>query len=218
AVAVLAGSWLVAGWLWRSAARARWARETAPKIERLLADDDYPGAAALADQALAVLPGDAALEALRTRATWSFTLATEPPGAEVRLRPFGSSTTWRSLGRTPLPARVPKGVHRCELARPAYPPPDRTSPRRPLHPADPRILALTSASLHEADVPEGIVTVHETDDASDLTFPLLEFPKIAMDGFLLDRTEVTNAEYQRFVDAGGYGRCELWKEPFVRDG
>src|SRR5262249_59237303 len=137
AVAVLAGSWLVAGWLWRSAARARWARETAPKIERLLADDDYPGAAALADQALAVLPGDAALEALRTRATWSFTLATEPPGAEVRLRPFGSSTTWRSLGRTPLATRVPKEVHVWELARPGYAPQHVISPDWPIHPHGP---------------------------------------------------------------------------------
>src|SRR5262249_35638499 len=153
-----------------------------------------------------------------TRATWSFTLATEPPGAEVRLRPFGSSTTWRSLGRTPLATRVPKEVHVWELARPGYAPQHVISPDWPIHPNGPRIFDLTFALVPEADVPEGMVTVPETDDASDLMFPLLEFPKIAMDGFLLDRTEVTNAEYQRFVDAGGYGRRELWKEPFVRDG
>src|SRR5262249_11154125 len=155
-----------AGWLWRNAARARWARETAPEIERLLAADDYAGAVALVDQALTILPADAALEALRTRATWSFTFATEPPGAEVRLRPFGSSTTWRSLGRTPLATRVPKEVYVWELARPGYAPQHVISPAWPLHPNNAPITHSRFALVPEADVPEGMVTVPETDDAS----------------------------------------------------
>lgn len=36
--------------------------------------------------------------------------------------------------------------------------------------------------------------------------------------FLLDRYEVTNAQYQAFADAGGYERPELWEHDFVRDG
>ena len=36
--------------------------------------------------------------------------------------------------------------------------------------------------------------------------------------FLIDRTEVTNAEFKAFVDAGGYAKREYWTEPFVRDG
>ena len=34
----------------------------------------------------------------------------------------------------------------------------------------------------------------------------------------LDRHEVTNQEYKRFVEAGGYHRREFWKEPFIKDG
>ena len=33
----------------------------------------------------------------------------------------------------------------------------------------------------------------------------------------MDRTEVTNAEYKIFVDAGGYQKPEFWKQPFVKD-
>src|SRR4029078_11740522 len=36
--------------------------------------------------------------------------------------------------------------------------------------------------------------------------------------FYIDRFEVTNAEYQRFVDAGGYQRRDYWREPFVEGG
>src|SRR5262249_27487955 len=161
------------GWLWRNAARSRWARETVPEIEKLLAADDYDGAAALVDRALAALPGDAALEALRTRATWSFTFATEPPGAEVRIRPPGSSAPWRSLGRTPLATRVPKEVYVWELARPGYAPQQVISPVWPLHPN--RASVNNKYTLvPEADVPEGMVTVPGVEDASD-EFPVPEF-------------------------------------------
>jgi predicted esterase len=39
----------------------------------------------------------------------------------------------------------------------------------------------------------------------------------AFSDYFLDRTEVTNAQFKAFVDAGGYARKELW-EPVVRDG
>ncbi len=35
--------------------------------------------------------------------------------------------------------------------------------------------------------------------------------------FSIDRHEVTNAEFQRFVDAGGYASAEHWREPFIDD-
>jgi dienelactone hydrolase len=40
----------------------------------------------------------------------------------------------------------------------------------------------------------------------------------AMPAFWIDRHEVTNAEFKKFVDAGGYQRREYWQEPFVEHG
>jgi formylglycine-generating enzyme required for sulfatase activity len=51
-----------------------------------------------------------------------------------------------------------------------------------------------------------------------LGFPLSEAPPVRVDDFLVDRHEVTNEEYKRFVDAEGYRRREFWKQPFVREG
>ena len=39
-----------------------------------------------------------------------------------------------------------------------------------------------------------------------------------MNAFWIDRDEVTNAEYKRFVDAGAYRRREFAQDPFVEDG
>jgi dienelactone hydrolase len=39
-----------------------------------------------------------------------------------------------------------------------------------------------------------------------------------LDDFWIDRLEVTNREFQAFVDHGGYRRPDLWREAFVEDG
>ena len=39
-----------------------------------------------------------------------------------------------------------------------------------------------------------------------------------LDDYWIDRYEVTNAEFKRFVDQGGYETEKWWKEPFVKDG
>jgi dienelactone hydrolase len=36
--------------------------------------------------------------------------------------------------------------------------------------------------------------------------------------FWVDRFEVSNREYKRFVDTGGYWKAEYWKQPFVENG
>ena len=54
--------------------------------------------------------------------------------------------------------------------------------------------------------------------SSGITYPLLGSPNVKLDDFLIDRHEVTNEEYQKFVDAGGYTKPEFWKQPFVKDG
>ena len=43
-------------------------------------------------------------------------------------------------------------------------------------------------------------------------------PRVPVRSFWIDRFEVTNRDFQRFVDRGGYSRPEFWKQPFERDG
>ena len=43
-------------------------------------------------------------------------------------------------------------------------------------------------------------------------------PEVHLPDYWIDRHEVTNREFKRFVDDGGYRRPELWREPFLNDG
>jgi formylglycine-generating enzyme required for sulfatase activity len=43
--------------------------------------------------------------------------------------------------------------------------------------------------------------------------------RLELDAFLIDAHEVTNREFKRFADAGGYARPEYWADlPFVDQG
>ena len=41
---------------------------------------------------------------------------------------------------------------------------------------------------------------------------------IALPGFWLSRYEITNVQFKRFVDAGGYQKDQYWTEPITPDG
>ena len=49
--------------------------------------------------------------------------------------------------------------------------------------------------------------------------PTLEhLSAVQLPDYWIDRHEVTNRAFKRFVDDGGYRRAELWREPFLKDG
>jgi dienelactone hydrolase len=55
--------------------------------------------------------------------------------------------------------------------------------------------------------------------ATELNLPGLEqLDSLAIGDYLIGRYEVTNRQYKAFVEAGGYGRHEWWREPFTTRG
>jgi dienelactone hydrolase/predicted Ser/Thr protein kinase len=218
AAVVLAG--ILAGWLWHKASRQRWARETAtPEIIRLADAGQYVKAAALAREARAVLPTDPTIETLWRRATGEVTIASVPSGAEVSIRPYrGDPNAWKSLGKTPLQkVRVPRDDYLWRVVKPGFAaafliasPPEVSSPGM----GDD--LDLTFNLRPVGHVPPEMVVVPW--GWVGLGYPLGQAPAAKIDDFLIDRHEVTNEKYKKFVEVGGYQKRELWKQPFVRDG
>ena len=43
-------------------------------------------------------------------------------------------------------------------------------------------------------------------------------PAVPLGDYWIDKYEVTNAEFKRFLDQGGYQKAEYWKQEFRRDG
>jgi len=141
-------------------------------------------------------------------------LSSEPSGALVRARAYADEDAeWVELGRTPLEKlRVPWGISAVEvevegvgtvrdiLWGMSYFGVDR---RYVIDPA--------------GTVPEGMARVAV--DPVPVQLPGLDHLETEpMADFLIDRHEVTNAEYKRFVDAGAYTDPAYWKVPFKKDG
>jgi len=206
AVAVVA----LGAWAWRRAARTRRAREAIPEIARLVGAGEFPQAAALLREARAVLPGDAALEKLWTDATSECSVQSDPPGADVSIRPYRAAPDlWESLGQTPIKVRAPRDYYVWRISKPGF----RANYMITLRGLN-RKLRLDP----DASVPPEMVRVPGEERVVPYMPGLDQAPPVKIVDYLIDRHEVTNEEYRKFVDAGGYVNREFWKEPFVRDG
>jgi serine/threonine protein kinase/formylglycine-generating enzyme required for sulfatase activity len=207
AVAVLA----LAGWLWHRASRTRWAREAVPEIARLVNAGEFPQAAALLREARTVLPGDAGLEKLWMDATSECSVESDPPGADISIRPYRANPElWETLGQTPLrKVRVPRDYYVWKISKSGF---------RPAFAISLRGLTQNFRLDPDESVPPEMVRVPGQERVVPYMPGLDQAPGVKLDDYLIDRHEVTNVEYKKFVDAGGYGNRDFWKEPFVRDG
>ena len=69
----------------------------------------------------------------------------------------------------------------------------------------------------KGSVPAGMVSV----DGGRYLVPLTSIPlgkEVTLEPYFIDRTEVTNAAFKEFVDAGGYQQREYWHHEFRRGG
>jgi len=210
---------VAAGWMSVRAVRhradVRWARDVAlPRIERLIGENDVwrnlVPAYRLAEEAEAVLGNDSALATLFRQVAREIDVRTDPPGARVYLKEYEHpDAEWSPLGVTPLEAvRVPIGIFRWKIEKDGYEPVEAAASTWDVGGQD----IVGSANLvrrldERGSLPAGMVRV-----------PGAETPHGPVADFFIGRYEVTNREYKTFVDAGGYGRREYWKHPFVRDG
>ena len=217
--AVAVAGVVLAGWLWHRASRARWAREVAtPEVARFVAAEDFTKAATLAREAVAVLPKDPTLEKLFAQATMDISVESIPPGADVSYRPYrGDPRSWETLGQTPLTKiRVPKDYYVWRITKPGFAASYKIAPTWAIAPSLPA-RGLTFRLDPEGSVPADMVRV--PGGMIGLAIPGLDqLPEVPFDDYLIDHHEVTNEDYRRFVETGGYEKREYWKEPFVKNG
>jgi eukaryotic-like serine/threonine-protein kinase len=207
-VAVPAGLALFAvlsagAWLSVRSARIERARGALPEIARLDAEDNNVAAFRLARQVRPYLAGDAEAQRLWESLTFEYSVDTEPEGAEVSWKSYGEpESAWEALGPTPIQnVRLTRLWPRWQIQKPGFEPVEIA----------PRDLTL-HVKLHPVgSVPKGMVFVSggrtEVDGKT-----------VERDGFWLDRYEVTNRQFQAFVDAGGYRKPQYWIPPFVEEG
>jgi dienelactone hydrolase len=201
--------------------KERWVRATAiPQIQRLAELSITDSAWTIARRAEALLPNDSALASLWPKISAKVVLQIQPAGAVVYRTFYRDTTGWElvTASSSSDSVRVPIAFSRYRIEAPGY---------RPLYFAASATDLLASALggfnrrfvLDRLDAPDSdMVRVPGAKAASALVVGLDHVSPTALGDFLIDRREVTNAQYRVFVNAGGYTRRELWAEPFVRGG
>jgi hypothetical protein len=224
------GLMLTIAWFVQRGARQRWARQEAlPEIERLVNSTPWSGgllmwqAFKLGREAERFIPSDPILERLEGRYSSPMTIHSDPPGARASAKPYAAENEeWESLGQTPID-ELPfvSGVLRVRIEKDGFEPIEDVY-WNGIFDTEGRTYALPAAD----SAPEGMVwasatapRLHFAAAPAGIHMPGVEhLPPQDPGDFHVDRYEVTNSEYQRFVDAGGYSNSEFWHEPFIDHG
>jgi len=148
----------------------------------------------------------AEVDALETGPTGTISVSTVPPGADVRLSRIGDAAEAAfgnplELGQSPIESReVPAGEYLVEMNRDG---------------SNPLVLLATVVEAEDSSIATELVT-----DASltrDMVFVQAGLPPagiggLPMDAFLVDRHEVANEEFARFIGDQGYETPTLWPD------
>jgi len=217
-------------WWWQRESRVEWARNQAlPEIARLVDATPWTGgiglwdAFALGREAEVYIGDDPTLLTLSKKYSAPLTIRSDPPGAQVYARPYASvEGEWELLGETPIESlRYVRGVLRVRVEKNGY---------RPVHDIywNPMFKGGERGYVlrEPGNIPEGMEWCPASAPRlwvqgapAGIHLPGIEhLPPRDLDDFFIDRCEVTNRAYKRFVDAGGYKQERFWKVPFAENG
>jgi serine/threonine protein kinase/dienelactone hydrolase len=198
-------------WFFHRSSRRQWAREEAiPQITSLIAEGKPLAAFAVLQEAEKYLPSDQRLEQISAQNSDHVDITSSPSGATVEMQDYATpDAPWRRIGETPLKAiRLPKGYFRWKISKPGADELVEALPTR--QPMDFALDALPASPVGMVPVPGAYWVEY------------IEFIGVVgsykLPSYYMDRFEVTNRDYQKFVDNGGYEKKEYWAAKFMRDG
>jgi len=195
ALAVLAVVLGAGGWFWRNWSREQDARDRMlPLIAQHLAEGRRFDAFLVMRGAEAILGSDPSLMRLEAEALAPLAISSEPSGAEVSIRDYAGSGSWERLGVTPIPAaRVPLHTEmRMRLTKTGFHPVERPF--------------FGGGLLSEQAFQATLVPVTSSIEMVEVPATPVEWLERDVEPFLIDRYEVSNREFKRFVDAGNYAK------------
>ncbi|HEY2013314.1 MAG TPA: bifunctional serine/threonine-protein kinase/formylglycine-generating enzyme family protein, partial [Bryobacteraceae bacterium] len=204
-------------WSYQRSEKRHWAREQAiPEIGRLTGQNKPLAAFRLMAEARKYVPGDPQLAQMAEGLVHEVSVRSSPAGASVEIKDYLSpDDPWFPLGTTPLEhVKIPNGYLRWRVSKPGVGEYVGAPVTDDIH-----------GFVHEfnfpldaaAAAPEGMAVV-PAQQYFYVIWSLGDFGPYDLPKFYIDRFEVTNRQYQDFVDQGGYQKREYWREKFPRDG
>jgi dienelactone hydrolase len=191
----------------------KWARDTLlPEIGRLIELDQYTAAFGLARQAERYIADDPRLTRFWPALSKAVSIRTTPAGADVYMKEYNSSEgVWTYLGKSPLDTRIPPGLFRWKAEKSGFVSVEDVASGwyGPIS----FVLDLVG------DAPAGMVRVQGGRSPVSLIVTGFEnLEPVQLQDYWMDRYEVSNKEFKRFDDGGGYNSRQYWKHPFFKDG
>jgi hypothetical protein len=197
----------------------RWAKdELLPKIRSQLEMNwrDFTESYALALQAEEIIPDDPVLADIFETISLRIDIDSDPPGADVYLKNYGNPEhQWTHMGVTPIEnTRVPVGIFRWKFEKEGY--------ETVMAAASSWDISL-SGKLTDKDLLRRNNIYRKLDRIGEappgtVRVAGAQTPQGEIQDFFIDRYEVTNARFQKFIVDGGYRNKEYWQHDFVEDG
>ncbi len=213
-VILLAG---VSFWYYQRSEKRHWVREQAiPEAARLKGENKPLAALRLMLQARRYMPGDSQVAQAVEGLTHVVSVRSSPPGASVEIKDYLSpADPWFPLGKTPLDkVAIPSGYLRWRVSKPGVGEyvgaPIVEDMQGYLHEFTFPLDTAAAAPREMVPVPAG--------QSFSVVWSLGDLGPFDLPAFYIDRFEVTNRQYQEFVDKGGYRKRVYWKEKLLRDG
>ncbi len=196
AIALVIGTGVT--WMISRNARISWARnEALPEIDRLYDAGDSDAAMRLLFEASEIIPDDTRLLEYFSLITIPINFTSDPPGAAVYTKGYNHpERQWIHLGETPLeslPIAIPA---RLRMEKEGY----ATWEGAPFH------IYIDIQLFREDEIPPGMV--HVAAGSAEVGGG----EAVALPAFWIDKYEVTNGDFQRFLEDGGYREDRFWPE------
>ena len=187
-------------------AKIKWATEQAiPGMEIYLYELDNISAFELCQKVRKYISDDPAFIDLDSLITAKFTILTTPEGGDVYYKEYPDvDGEWIQLGTTPIVnLEMPNWtLFRWKIEKPGY---------EVVYAVAPTHMDTLFRTLHEpGEIPDGMVYVEGINNQTARNF--LSKEKY---GFFIDRYEVTNQQFKKFIDHGGYQNSEYWQNEFI---
>jgi predicted esterase len=185
-----------------------------PEIQKLVEENFTPPFRAfdLASEAKKYIPNDSSLIKLWPRISESVSLQTRPEGAMVSYKDYNQpADSWKEVGVTPLNnVKIPLGYKRIKIEKDGF-----------------QKIYITRFNLFDLTLPikldsigvlpPGMVRIPSRNTPLYIV-GIEKFGGKLVGEFLADQFEVTNREYKKFIDAGGYNIKSCWNFPIYLDG
>jgi cephalosporin-C deacetylase-like acetyl esterase len=211
-VTVLAVGLVITAVKYRRTSRLAWAKgEALPRIVELVEAGEIAPAFALVQKVQKVIPNDPTLIDLWPRISKAYSIDTTPPGVRVFYREYADQNgPWRSLGQSPLRIILANGIYRWKLEKQGFNTHECVTDRS------------LSVRLCPSDLAREMVWIEgwkiDSWHAELLRDSFAHGTIAEVPAFLMDKYEVTNEQFQAFVDAGGYTNAEYWEGlAFIKD-